>query len=269
VGERRGKREHRRRWIKNAMGEGGAEGVSEQRTWCVSTSESALWERVHKLAVDVRACVDGKAGTEVEVDGSAGVSDVVDALRTLNVPNVTAAGRGMENRRGARLDVVVVVRAGKKEVATFSGSVEVVPARRVVNDAVDANWPPFWIDGYEGWLIRELAAEKAPTWLTAFCKESEVERYFKAAEGMQPQLRDLRGSNSRMTEEELREVEDYGPKIANEVRAVKTAALGLTVSGKADTERRAVLVRGIEMAISMYDTFTRLSREELRRRTDK
>jgi uncharacterized protein (TIGR02145 family) len=134
--ERRGKREHRRRWIKkNAMDErtkGGAEGVSEQRTWCVSTSESALWERVYTLAVDVRACVDGKAGTDVEVDGSAGVRDVVDALRTLNVPNVTATGRGMENRKGARLDVVVVVRAGKKEVARFSGSVEVVPTRRVV-----------------------------------------------------------------------------------------------------------------------------------------
>jgi hypothetical protein len=129
-----------------------------------------------------------------------------------------------------------------------------MPCEDEVEDAVDANWPPFRIDDYEGWLIRELAAEKAPTWLTAFCKESEVERRFKAVEGITPQLRDLRGGNSKMTEKELREVEEYGPKNANAARAVKTAALGLTVSGKADTERRAVLVRGIEMAISMWDT---------------
>ena len=57
-------RKHPRLWKKKSeMGEGG-EGASEHHTWCVSTSESALWELVDKLAGDVRACVDGKDGTK-------------------------------------------------------------------------------------------------------------------------------------------------------------------------------------------------------------
>ncbi len=124
-------RKHPRLWKKKSeMGEGG-EGASEHHTWCVSTSESALWELVDKLAGDVRACVDGKDVTKVEVDGSAGVRYVVDALRTLNVPNVTATGRGTENRKENGLDVVVVVREGpwQKEAATFVARVDVVPRR--------------------------------------------------------------------------------------------------------------------------------------------
>jgi uncharacterized protein (TIGR02145 family) len=140
---------------------GGAERVREQRTWCVSTSESAPRKTVHELAEDVRAFVDGKAGTEVEVNGSAGVLDVVEALKRLKVPNVTATGRGTENRKGARLDVGVVVRVspreGPKEVAMFSGSVDVVPTRRVAVPAVTEIGGLSFVDmGAQRWTAQNV-----------------------------------------------------------------------------------------------------------------
>ncbi len=139
--------------------------MSEQRTWCLSTSESAPRKRVHELAGDVKAFVDGKAGTEVEVDGSAGVLDVVEALKRLKVPNVTATGRGTDNRKGTRLDVWVVVRVspreGPKEVATFSGSVDVVPTRRVVVPAVTEIGGLSFVDmGAQRWTAQNVDVVK-------------------------------------------------------------------------------------------------------------
>ena len=50
------------------------------------------------------------------------------------------------------------------------------------------------------------------------------------------------------------------------LNVVKGAANRLNVSGDADTERRAVLVRGIEMAIRMWEAYMKFSSEELMRR---
>jgi hypothetical protein len=165
---------------KSAMGEGGAEGVSEQHTWSVSTSESALWERVHKLAGDVKACVDGRDGTKVEVDGSAGVRDVVDALRTLNVPNVTATWRGTENRKENGLDVVVVVEGPwPKETVRFVARVDVVP-RRVEDDGGEVE-----IAG-RVWKRRNLRATKYKDGTTNIARAPTVQAFVDMSKSKTP-----------------------------------------------------------------------------------
>ncbi len=101
-------------------------GVREHRVWDVSTRESARWARVEKLADAVRAYLNGKDGTNVEVCGSE--EDVRDVVGALKVPNVTATRRG--KRAGNWLDVEVVVKQEGAEVAKFGGSVEVVRCGR-------------------------------------------------------------------------------------------------------------------------------------------
>ena len=145
------------------MGEEGAEGAREQRTWCVSTSEGARLEQVRKLVRDVSAFVDGKAGTKVEVVSGGDVRDVVEALKNVNGPTVTATRRGAEKEKGG-LDVEVVVREGPKEAAKFVARVDVVPRRVVCED-----------DGGEVeiagrvWKRRNLRATK-------YKDETEIER---------------------------------------------------------------------------------------------
>ena len=161
------------------------------------------------------------------------------------------------------LDVCATVKGG-----TVRARVDVVPKRR--SGSIDANW--LRIDPYEGWLIQELKAEKAePKWFSEFCKVRDVARLFKAAEGIQARLNALKRADpddpdlSRITVAELQGIVTWSPTNVGDLQRVKDAAGGLSVSGD-DTERRAVLVRGIEVAIGMWEAYIRLSRAELLRR---
>lgn len=140
----------------------------------------------------------------------------------------------------------------------------------VAVDAVDARWEQLHIDDYEGWLNGEMRKLDKLDWFVKFCETHQVVRLFKAVEGIEPQLYALRDRKNadtltRMTVTGLRSNVDTSPTRVKELQAVKGAALGLNVS-EADRERRAVLVRGIEMAIRMWEAFILLSSEELARR---
>ncbi len=125
--------EHRK---KRALPDGGRRSEGSERAAHVvrvDERERASEKTAQELAEDVKAFVDGKAGTKVEAVSGVDVEDVVEALKKAGVPNVTDA---TERRRGAAsgkggLDVEVVVREGPKEAAKFVAGVEVVPVREV------------------------------------------------------------------------------------------------------------------------------------------
>jgi hypothetical protein len=118
---------------------------------------------------------------------------------------------------------------------------------------VDAHWPPLKIDNYYDWI----RGEAGPKWVAEFCEARGIMRLFEAVEVIQTSLKALRDRTHLVTQlstSTLRGDIRRIPTRVKELAAVKVAAEKLIVSG-GDKERHAVLVRGIEMAIRIWEAY--------------
>jgi hypothetical protein len=227
--------------------------------YCVYTSDKTR-ECEYVLAKRISEHVKG-GSVMVKVvcgDGSA----VVAELRKLHT--VLASGGGVDP--GAVMGPLTLDVGG---AGTFT--LHRVPRVNPLSiDAIDANWPPLRINDYKAWLLGELKADQK--WFSDFCAANEVLRLFAVVEGRQPELNALKRGDptdpdlNLMTVAQLQGSLEFSPTYVNKLHVVKGAASKLSVRGDADTERRAVLVRGIEMAIRMLEALMAFSSEELMRR---